>query len=325
MNETLATPEGKAADGTGLFSGVLVPVLMPFGPDLSPDVDKFVAFCRWLLAEGANGLAVFGTTSEATSLSLAERKTLLEALVDSGVSPARLMPGTGLSSFTETVELTAHAVSLGCRGVLMLPPFYYKNPSDDGLFASFSEVIQRVGDARLRIYLYHFPAMSAVPIGLKLVGRLLTDYPDAVVGLKDSSGSWDNMSALIREFPGFAVFPGTETYLLDGLKAGAAGCISATANVNVRAIRALIDAFPGAGAEELSGPVVRVRKAIEQFPTVAGLKSLLAHGRGDESWRTVRPPLTALPDDEAAKLRAAAQGAGFDPASLHPQSNIRSD
>ena len=318
MNENLAAPEGKAADGEALFSGVLVPVLTPFGRDLSPDVDKFAAFCKWLLAEGANGLAVFGTTSEATSLSLAERKMLLEALVDSGVSPARLMPGTGLSSFAETVELTAHAVSLGCRGVLMLPPFYYKNPSDDGLFASFSEVIQRVGDARLRIYLYHFPAMSAVPLGLKLVGRLLRDYPEMVVGLKDSSGSRDNMSALIKEFPGFAVFPGTETFLLDGLKAGGAGCISATANVNVRAIRAVIDAFPGGGAEDLSVPVVRVRKAIEKFPTVAGLKSLLAHGRGDESWRTVRPPLTALPDEEAVKLRAAAEAAGFDPASLRP-------
>ena len=316
MNEILTASNGKAADGAGLFSGVLVPALTPFGADLDPDVDKFVAFCKWLLSEGANGLAVFGTTSEATSLSLAERKSLLEALVDSGVSPARLMPGTGLASLPETVELTAHAVSLGCRGVLMLPPFYYKNPSDDGLFASYSEVIQRVGDARLRIYLYHFPAMSAVPLSLGLVGHLLTDYPDAVVGLKDSSGEWDNTAALIREFPGFAVFPGTETYLLDGLKAGGAGCISATANVNVRAIRALIDAFPGGGAEDMSGPIVRVRKAIEKFPTVAGLKSLLAHGRGDESWRTVRPPLTALPDDEAAKLRAAATSAGFDPASL---------
>ena len=318
MNEILAGPKVKAADNAGLFSGVLVPALTPFGPDLNPDVDKFVAFCKWLLAEGANGLAVFGTTSEATSLSLTERKTLLEALVDSGVSPARLMPGTGMSSFPEAVELTAHAVSLGCRGVLMLPPFYYKKPSDDGLFASYSEVIQRVGDARLRIYLYHFPAMSAVPISLGLVGRLVADYPGAVVGLKDSSGSWDNTSALIREFPGFAVFPGSETYLLDGLKSGAAGCISATANVNVRAIRALIDAFPGAGAEELSGPVVRVRKAIEQFPTVAGLKSLLAQGRGDESWRSVRPPLVALPDNEAAKLRSEAEGAGFDPGSLRP-------
>ena len=217
MNEILAVPNGKAADDAGLFSGVLVPVLMPFGPDLNPDVDKFVAFCKWLLAEGANGLAVFGTTSEATSLSLAERKTLLEALVDSGVSPARLMPGTGLSALPETVELTAHAVSLGCRGVLMLPPFYYKNPSDDGLFASYSEVIQRVGDARLRIYLYHFPAMSAVPLGLTLVGRLLADYPDAVVGLKDSSGDWDNTAALIREFPGFAVFPGCFFRIIFGL------------------------------------------------------------------------------------------------------------
>ena len=316
MSEILAAPEGKADEGAGPFSGVLVPALTPFDADLNPDVDKFVAFCKWLLAEGANGLAVFGTTSEANSLSLAERKMLLEALIDAGVSPARLMPGTGMASFPEAVELSAHAVSLGCRGVLMLPPFYYKKPSDDGLFGSYSEVIQRVGDARLRIYLYHFPAMSAVPLGLGLVGRLVKAYPDTVVGLKDSSGDWDNTAGLIREFPGFAVFPGSETYLLDGLRAGGAGCISATANVNVRAIRAVIDAYPNARAEDLGEAVVRVRKAIEQYPTVAALKNLLANGRDDESWKIVRPPLVALTDADAARLRAAAVDAGFDAATL---------
>jgi len=316
MSQILAAPEGKVADDAAPFSGVLVPALTPFDRNLNPDVDKFVAFSKWLLAEGANGLAVFGTTSEANSLSLAERKMLLEALIDAGVSPARLMPGTGMSSFPEAVELTAHAVSLGCRGVLMLPPFYYKNPSDDGLFASYSEVIQRVGDARLRIYLYHFPAMSSVPLGLVLVGQLLKAYPDTVVGLKDSSGDWDNTAALIREFPGFAVFPGSETYLLDGLRAGGAGCISATANVNVRAIRAVIDAYPNARADELSKAVVRVRRAIEKYPTIAALKSLLSNGRGDESWNAVRPPLVALTDADAARLRTEAVDAGFDAATL---------
>ncbi len=318
MNETLVVPKSDRAGAEGLFSGVLVPALTPFDRDLNPDTDKSVAYCKRLLAQGANGLAVFGTTGEANSLSLAERKSLLEALVDSGVPPARLMPGTGVSSLPEAVELTAHAVALGCRGVLMLPPFYYKNPSDDGLFASYSEVIQRVGDARLRIYLYHFPAMSAVPISLSLIGRLVEAYPDIVVGLKDSSGDWDNTAAILKEFPGLAVFPGSEALVLDALKAGGAGCITASANVNVRAIRDLIDAFPGPGADKLNGPVVRVRRAVERYPTVAGLKSLLAHFLGDESWRTVRPPLVALPDAEASRLRADAIGAGLDPEAFGP-------
>ena len=166
------------------FSGVLVPALTPFGRDLAPDAANLGRYCQWLLDQGANGLAMFGTTSEANSLSLDERKSLLELVIDSGVPANVLMPGTGLCSLPESVELTRHAVKLGCGGVLMLPPFYYKGASVDGLFASFAEVIERVGESDLRIYLYHFPAMSGVPVTPDLVERLIGAYPLTVVGLK---------------------------------------------------------------------------------------------------------------------------------------------
>ena len=294
------------------LSGVLVPALTPFDHDLVPDAAKLSRHCRWLLEQGANGLAVLGTTSEANSLSLGERRSLLESLVESGVPADRLMPGTGLCALPDSVELTRHAVRLGCRGVLMLPPFYYKGVGTDGLFASFAEVIERVGESDLRIYLYHFPAMSGVPVTLDLVERLVTAYPKTVVGLKDSSGDIGNTLALLKAIPGFSVFPGSEKLLFEALGQGAAGCISATANVNVGPIRRLIDSYPGAEAEALHGAVSGVREAIEGHPMVPALKALIAHATGDAEWSIVRPPLTSLDQGVAAALVAKANEAGLD-------------
>ena len=160
---------------TDLFSGVLVPALTPFADDLSPDAERFTRLCQYLLAEGADGLAVFGTTSEGNSISIAERNSLLDHLVAEGIPASTLLPGTGACALPDAVELTRHAVQLGAGGVLILPPFYYKNQLDDGFYAYFSEIIQRIGDERLKLYLYHFPQMSAAPISLELIARLHGD------------------------------------------------------------------------------------------------------------------------------------------------------
>src|SRR5438094_6006007 len=164
-------PENKILPSQRI-RGVLAPVVTPFKADLSPDRQRFVRHCQWLLSQNC-GLAVFGTTSEANSMSVKERMTLLDALVAAGVDPSRMMPGTGCCSLTETVELTAHAVKHGCAGVLMLPPFYYKDVSEEGLYRYFSEVVQRVGDPGLRIYLYHIPPVAVVGVTTKLIERLL--------------------------------------------------------------------------------------------------------------------------------------------------------
>src|SRR5690349_9840175 len=225
---------------TKRLSGVLSPVVTPFKADLSPDADRFIRQCRWLLSQNV-GLAVFGTNSEANSLATEEKVELLDRLIAAGLDPARLMPGTGCCALTESVELTRHAVKLGCGGVLMLPPFYYKGVSDEGLYRNFSEIIQRVGDSRLRIYLYHIPPVSQVPISLPLIERLLKAYPGTIAGTKDSSGVWENTKAMLEQFQpqGFDVFAGSETFLLATLRMGGAGCISATANVNPAAISRL--------------------------------------------------------------------------------------
>lgn len=293
------------------FAGVLSPVLTPFTEDLRPDVGRFVAHCRWLLEQGVNGLAVFGTTSEANSLSVGERKQLLDSLIGDGVSPNLLMPGTGCCSLTDTVDLTRHAVQNGCGGVLLLPPFYYKAVNDDGLFAHLSEVIQRIGDDRLRVYLYHFPGIAVVCYSLGLIGRLLKAYPGIVVGLKDSSGDWNNTEAILKGFPDLAVFPGSEVFLLQGLRSGGAGCITATANVNAAAIRYLYDHWQTPEAESLQQDVSSLRKMIDGYPMIPALKQIIAHFRNDPSWCVLRPPLMGLSDVQIHDLMSSLEQKRF--------------
>lgn len=286
------------------FAGVLAPVLTPFNQDLAPDRERFVAHCHWLLEQGITGLAVFGTTSEANSLSAEERTDLLDALIAGGIRPELLMPGTGCCALTDTVRLTTHAVRNGCGGVLMLPPFYYKPVSDDGLFVHVAEVIERVGDARLRIYLYHIPPVAVVGYNLGLIERLIKEYPSVVIGLKDSSGDWKNTEAILKRFPGFDVFPGSEVFLLPALRAGGMGCITATANVNGAAVRDLYDCWRTPEADRLQEEITTLRAIIQAYPMIPALKQILAHFRNDPGWETVRPPLLRLTRTEAQALIA---------------------
>ena len=294
------------------IAGVLSPVVTPFKADLSPDPDRFVRQCRWLLSQEV-GLAVFGTNSEANSLSTDEKVELLDRLVGAGVDPGRMMPGTGCCALTDSVRLTAHAMKLGCGGVLMLPPFYYKGVSDDGLFKNFAEVIERVGDRRLRIYLYHIPPVSQVPITVPLIDRLLKTYPGIVAGAKDSSGDWNNTKAYLDNFAkqGFDVFPGSETFLLQGMRHGGVGCISATANVNPGAIARLFATWQVADADTQQARLNEIRGIFARYPMIPALKAAIAHYGGDPSWATVRPPLVELTREQKAALANDLDSAGF--------------
>jgi 4-hydroxy-tetrahydrodipicolinate synthase len=294
------------------FSGVIAPVLTPFGEDGGPDAERFVAHCQWLMQEGCTALAPFGTTSEGNSLGVDERMELLEELADSDLDAGKLMPGTGSCSLADAIVLTRHAVDLGCGGVLMLPPFYYKAPHEDGLFRFFSEVIENVGDDRLKVYLYHIPPVAQVGFSLSLIGRLIKAFPDTVVGLKDSSGDWSNTAAILDAYPQFEVFPGSEIFLLDGLRKGAAGCISATCNVSAAAIRNVYDNWRSADADRLQGDITALRKAIQAYPMIPALKAIIAHYRQDPSWARLRPPFTDLSAADAAKaIQTLAEAHGF--------------
>ncbi len=293
------------------FAGVLVPVLTPFTASGAPDAGRFVAFCRWLLDQGADGLAVFGTTSEANSMAAGERMELLDRLVAAGIPPARLMPGTGACSMTEAATLARHAVGHGVGGVLLLPPFYYKGMSDDGLYAFIGGVIDRVGSQALRVFLYHIPPMAVVGFSLDLVGRMIKAYPDTVVGLKDSSGDWNNTAALLERFPGFAVFPGSEIFLLDGLRKGAAGCITATGNVSVAGIRKVYENWRNPQADSLQAEITLARKTIQAYPMVPALKRIVAHFHRDPDWAAVRPPMVPLNEAQSAALIGDLAKIGF--------------
>jgi 4-hydroxy-tetrahydrodipicolinate synthase len=287
---------------SGPFEGVLAPVLTPFDADLEVDTPRWTAFCRQLLDEGCDGLAIFGTTSEANSLSLEEKLRLLEALGEAGVPGAKLMPGTGLCSLPETVRLTKAAVEAGAGGVLLLPPFYYKGVSEEGLYAHVAEVIQRVGDPRLKIYLYHIPPVAQVGWSVALVERLVADFPETVVGLKDSSGDWSYSEQILRRWPGFGAFVGNERFAKPALELGGPGTITATANINAQAIRRLVDRWGKSDGEAINDAVCATRRALEQFPTVPGLKAVMAQRTGHPGWARTRPPLRALPEEQARDI-----------------------
>jgi 4-hydroxy-tetrahydrodipicolinate synthase len=309
--------------------GVLAPVVTPFKADLAPDSQRFIAHCKWLLSENC-GLALFGTNSEANSLSMEERLNLLDELVAAGVDPARMMPGTGCCSIMETVKLTKQAIGNVCAGVLMLPPFYYKDVSEEGLYRYFSEVMQRVGDARLKIYLYHIPPVAVVGITPKLVERLLAAYPNAIAGMKDSSGDWNNTKTFLDAFAvragraasGFDVFVGSESFLLANMRNGGVGTISATANVNPAAIYELYVASIEQSKfenrelklenQQARLNVVRDVVSNRKFPSmIAALKQAIAIYADDPAWAKVRPPLVELTPEQAKTLAVELSAIGF--------------
>ncbi len=293
-----------------LYGGVNAAVLTAMRADLSVDLDRMAAHCRWLLANGCNGLAILGTTGEANSLGVSERIAVLEGLVERGIPPVRLLPGVGTPALTDTVLLARHAADIGCPGVLVLPPFFYKNPSEDGLFAWFSEVIQRTGGAN--IYLYHFPAQSAVPFTLALVGRLLHAYPGTIKGIKDSSGDFANTRAYVEHFAqdGFEVYCGDDGHLLQLLRIGGAGSISAASNVT-SAVNAQVHADwngdAGAAAQEV---LTALRRAVTSAALIPGLKALVARHTGDDAWLNIRPPHLRLSEESAAQLFATFDACG---------------
>jgi 4-hydroxy-tetrahydrodipicolinate synthase len=315
-------PETRILPPSQRIRGVIAPVVTPFKDDLSPDPQRFIKHCQWLLSQNC-GLAVFGTNSEANSMSAEERMTLLDALIAAGIDPSRMMPGTGCCSITETVELTAHAVKHGCAGVLMLPPFYYKNVSEEGLYRYFSDVVQRVGDTRLKIYLYHIPPMAIVGVTPKLVERLLKAYPNAIAGMKDSSGDWSNTKTFLDAFAvragptvsDFDVFVGSESFLLANMRNSGVGVISATANVNPAAIYKLYEQWNTANdADKQQSKLNVVREVFgsRKFSSmIATLKQAIAIYANDPAWARVRPPPVELTPEQAKLLAAELKAIGF--------------
>jgi len=269
--------------------GVIAPILTPFDNDGTIAGDLWSAHARWLLDQGAHYLSPFGTTGEALSVSISARMAALAGLIEAGISAENLMPGTGLSSLDDTVALTRHAVDLGVAAVLVLPPFFYPDASDDGLFRYFAELIEGVGDARLKICLYNIPQNTGVAISPDLAARLNREFPEVIVAYKDSTGNWDNTIAVIRAAPQLAVFPGTEALMAQAMAEGGAGCVSASVNLNAGAIRAVYDAAPAQEGGDVG--INRFRNIIQRAGLIRAMKSVLAVRGSDARWLNLRPPL----------------------------------
>ncbi len=290
--------------------GVYAAVATPVTSALEPDIDRFLDHCRWLLDNGCTGLAPLGTTGEANSFGLTERLSLIEAMATAGLSMDRMIVGTGMTSVSDTVLLSKTALEAGAVSLLMIPPFYYKNPTEDGLFAYFAGIAERLGSRNPQIFLYHFPQMSAVPVTVSLIGRLRESYPGIFVGIKDSSGDIDSTTAFLEAFPGFAAFSGTEIHAARTLELGGWGCISATANVTAPIVASRIAALESDDHAELDERIRCLRTLISSHHNIGGSKAVLSEFRQDTEWARVVPPNVALDQDSAARLAEQIDGTG---------------
>jgi len=287
-----------------LIKGLIAPILSPFDNDLKFNQNMYNDLAHDLLENGCSGLAPFGTTGEALSLSNKERMNALEGLLNSGIKADQLIPGTGLCNFPDTVMISKHALDLGCHGVMTLPPFYFKGMSDEGLFDYFEKLIEEINHSKLKIYLYHIPQVSGVGLSIDLVSKLKKSYPDIVVGIKDSSGNWENTKSLLG-IDDLVVYPGAELPVIEAIKLGAPGCISATANLNGGDISKVINFCHDnewEKAEDLHKKVTKVRLLFQDYAPIPAQKGLLAKKTKIKEWSNVRPPLKSINDDKVSEL-----------------------
>lgn len=291
-----------------MIKGLISPILTPFNPDLSIATDLYIELAKKLLASGGcSGLAPFGTTGEALSVGIEERLAALDALIDAGIDPKVMIPGTGLTNFVDTARLTRHAVDRGCLGAMILPAFYFKGVSDDGIYAYYARLIEEVDHPGLHIYLYHIPQVAGVGLSPELVARLHRDFPDTVVGIKDSSGDWNNTAALL-EIKSLITYPGAELPVIEAIRMGAPGCISATANLNGNGIAEVIDlchAGKWDEAEKAHEKVRAIRMMFQDYAPIPAQKALLARATGDARWNTLRPPMMAMNQDNVIALETS--------------------
>jgi 4-hydroxy-tetrahydrodipicolinate synthase len=298
--------------------GVWSASLTPLRSDFSIDLPLLIEHCRWQLARGCHGIALFGTTGEGTSFGVGERKVALEAVIAAGIPAASLMVGSGCAAFTDTVELSKHAVQQGCPGVLVLPPFFFKGLGEEGLFRCFAELVERVGDAKLRVYHYNIPQLSGVKFPVKVIERLLKAYPTAIAGLKDSSGDWNSTKEYLDAFPGWGLFTGWDPHLRDVVRLGGAGTISGMPNINMAGLRALYDNRTKPEGAALEATATTLIELVDAAPPTAGLRAVLAHYSGKDSWLIRRPPLEQNREQENAVV-AAVRATGFKlPPPLNP-------
>lgn len=289
---------------SGVFCASATPVL----ENGAPDHAAFAAHCKALIEEGCDGIALLGTTGEANSFSIAQRMEILDRLVASGVEASRLLPGTSQTNVPDSIALVRHAVDAGVKACVVLPPFYYKGVSDEGLFRFYAELIEGVGSNDLRVILYHIPPIAQISISLELTARLREAFPGIIVGVKDSSGKLESMQAFASTFADFSVLAGADPFMLPLLKSGGAGCITSSSNLIGKHLRVVFDNwFDHSQAAKVDAAQARINawrdlsNAYVQLPTI---KAMLARRRNHAGWTRLRPPLVELNEAELANVWA---------------------
>jgi 4-hydroxy-tetrahydrodipicolinate synthase len=283
-------------------SGPCAAVLTPVDDRLEPDLARLTGHVRWLLEHGCDGINLLGTTGEAVSFSVEQRRRVMDAIADNGLPLDRIMVGTGATALADAVNLTRYADERGYAGALVIPPFYYKEVRDDAVLAFYEELIERVDRPSLRLYLYHFPALSGVGFTVDIIERLRGLYPSTIVGLKDSSGVPGFAAQIASAFPGFDVFPSSEAVLSTALSNGFAGCISATLNVSAPIAQSVWRASDGTSAADAQRGLADIRTALTSVPLVPALHYVVARLRRDESWLRSVPPIAQLSQEQRVAL-----------------------
>jgi len=309
-----ALPPPAVNTRTAAFRGIWPALLTPLRPDLSIDRDRWVTHARGLLDAGCGGVTPFGTTGEGTGFSVDERIAAVEALVAGGVPGQRIIVSTSCAALPDVVALMRHALAVGAHGCLMLPPFFIKGVGDDGILDCYRWVFDHVADARLRVYLYHIPQVSAVALSHHVIATLKREYPHIVLGIKDSQCDRDHSVALAQAFAGeLDVYVGNELDLPTLGRLGSAGAISGLANFWPRRVHRLVSTPDAPATEHDLAQVDTLLKTLAPHALIPALKAMMAWRSGDDAWLRVRPPLRALDAGTAERLRGELQALAVDP------------
>lgn len=287
------------------INGVFSAALTPINEDCSINLNSYLLHCQWLLKQNLTGLGIFGTTGESNSFNVDEKIQALEFLIANNISPNKLVPGTGQCSISDTVRFTKKCSAHKVRAVLILPAFFYKGVSDEGVIEYYKRVIEEVGDNDLHYILYHIPQTSGVPITFDVIEKLIKLYPNNVVGMKDSGGNIDNMLKITKFFNEFSLFSGSDSLALKVTKHGGAGAITATSNISGRLLSFIINNYKNESSidnfQDLQVLQEKIRQTLFTHEPVSALKAFMAVKYNNKEWNRVIPPLHKIDHPENHK------------------------
>ena len=294
--------------------GIYAASLTPFTSSFEPEISVLISHAQWLLENGADGVALLGSTGEANSMTLKQRQAIIEKSTLK-LPLTKLLIGTGSCSLHDAIKLTKVSIDAGVYAVLILPPFYYKPQSDDSIIRFYSELINSVNDSRLRIIFYNFPKFTGYNFDHNVILKMKQSFGEIAFGIKDSSGNWENMLVITKNVKNFSVFSGTETFLLENLLNGGAGCITATANIIATECQQVFQAWKNEQIEDghqLQNKLTLLRKVFESYPFVSGLKSIFADQQKSKKWVHMMSPFDKLTKEQLDEMKEKIKDLGLD-------------